>query len=143
MGKLLYIHRVAKALDCSIPIVYKIICEGKLTAVKLSKRGLRITKKSYDQFIIDNTIKPDEFDVEDADGCAQSELDKKSQRFKPKEKKGEEGVMYRVAWCNRRDYEIEGHFKEWQTDRESVADMIIKLNKLDPTHLYIIQRRAG
>lgn len=49
--------------------------------------------------------------------------------------------MYRVARCNRQDYKVNSHFKEWQTDRDGVADMVNKLNQLDPTHLYIVQRR--
>lgn len=61
MEKLLYIHRVAKALDCTRPMVYKLIYERKLKAVRIGKRGIRISEASLKKFIEENTIIPDEF----------------------------------------------------------------------------------
>jgi excisionase family DNA binding protein len=68
MDKLLYIHRVAKILDCSRPYVYKLIYEGKIKAVRLGKRGYRISKESVNQFILDNTINPETFAINDNPG---------------------------------------------------------------------------
>lgn len=64
MDRLLYIHRVAKLLDCSRPMVYKLIYEGKLKAVRIGKRGLRISETSLGNFLEENTIVPDEFHTE-------------------------------------------------------------------------------
>ncbi len=64
MEKLLYIHRVAKALDCSRPMVYKLIYEGKIKAVRIGKRGLRISEPSLSKFIEKNTVIPEEFHAE-------------------------------------------------------------------------------
>ena len=61
MEKLLYIHRVATMLDCSRPMVYKLIYDGKLKAVRIGKRGIRISEASLNNFITENTIMPDEF----------------------------------------------------------------------------------
>jgi excisionase family DNA binding protein len=64
MEKLLYIHRVAKALDCSRPMVYKLIYDGKIKAVRIGKRGIRISEASLNRFLEENTIIPDEFHTE-------------------------------------------------------------------------------
>ncbi|MFC1855430.1 helix-turn-helix domain-containing protein [Thermodesulfobacteriota bacterium] len=61
MEKLLYIHRVADMLDCSRPMVYKLIYEGKIKAIRLGKRGIRISEPSLEAFLEENTIVPDEF----------------------------------------------------------------------------------
>jgi len=59
-NKLMYIHRVAKVLDCSRPMVYKLIYEGKIKAVRIGKRGLRISEESLNGFIEANTLAPDD-----------------------------------------------------------------------------------
>ena len=64
MERFLYIHRVAKTLDCSRPMVYKLIYEGKLKAVRIGKRALRISEASLSSFLEDNTIVPEEFHAE-------------------------------------------------------------------------------
>jgi excisionase family DNA binding protein len=63
--RLLYIHRVAKRLDCSRNMVYKLIYEGKLKAVRIGKRDLRISESSLSKFIKENTIAPEEFHTEE------------------------------------------------------------------------------
>jgi excisionase family DNA binding protein len=61
MDRLLYIHRVAKMLDCSRPMVYKLIYEGRIKAVRIGKRELRISESSLNAFLEENTIVPDDF----------------------------------------------------------------------------------
>lgn len=61
MDKLLYIHKVATLLDCSRPMIYKLIYEGKIKAIRIGKRGLRISESSLNNFICENTVAPDEF----------------------------------------------------------------------------------
>jgi excisionase family DNA binding protein len=61
MDRLLYIHRVAKALDCTRPMVYKLIYERKLKAVRIGKRGIRISEASLQRFLEENEVIPDEF----------------------------------------------------------------------------------
>ncbi len=61
MDRLLYIHKVAKLLDCSRPMVYELIYDGKLKAIRIGKRGLRISQTSLCDFLEENTIAPDEF----------------------------------------------------------------------------------
>ena len=62
--RLLYVHRVAKILDCSRPMVYKLLYEGKIKAVRIGKRGLRISETSLQKFLDENEIVPDEFHAE-------------------------------------------------------------------------------
>jgi excisionase family DNA binding protein len=64
IDKLLYIHRVAIILDCPRPMIYKLIYEGKLKAVRIGKRGLRISTSSLKNYMEKNTIIPDKFHLE-------------------------------------------------------------------------------
>jgi excisionase family DNA binding protein len=61
IDRLLYTHRVAKVLDCSRPMVYKLIYKGKLKAVRIGTRGIRISEASLREYIKDNEIIADEF----------------------------------------------------------------------------------
>jgi excisionase family DNA binding protein len=61
MDKLLKIQEVVKALDCTRPMVYKLIYEGQLKAIRIGKRGLRVSESSLNRYIEENTIIPDEF----------------------------------------------------------------------------------
>jgi excisionase family DNA binding protein len=60
--QLMYIHTVAKILDCLRPMVYKLVYEGKIKAVRIGKRGIRITQQSLNDFIEANTV--DSIDVD-------------------------------------------------------------------------------
>jgi len=45
------VYRVAKLLDVSKKRIYQMVQEGKLDAVRLGPRSMRITRMSIDQFI--------------------------------------------------------------------------------------------
>jgi len=45
------VYRVAKLLDISKKRVYQMVQEGKLDAVRLGPRSMRITRSSIDQFV--------------------------------------------------------------------------------------------
>jgi excisionase family DNA binding protein len=61
VDKLLYIHRVAKMLDCSRPMVYKLIYDMKLKAVRVGKRGIRISEASVNEFLKNETVISNDF----------------------------------------------------------------------------------
>jgi excisionase family DNA binding protein len=42
---------VAEKLDCSVQQVYRLIAEGELQAVKIGKRGVRVTLAAFDRFV--------------------------------------------------------------------------------------------
>ena len=46
MGKLLHVWRVAEMLSCSKRTIYRLHHDDKLLAVKLGRRGIRITEES-------------------------------------------------------------------------------------------------
>lgn len=66
IDNLLYTDKVAKVLDCSRPMVYKLIYEGKLKAVRIGTRGLRISEASLRKYIKDNEIAPGEFHTDNS-----------------------------------------------------------------------------
>lgn len=74
--RLLYIHRVAKILDCPRPMIYKLIYESKLKAVQIDKRGLRISANSLQDYIKENTIIPDNFHLEPDELEGENVMDK-------------------------------------------------------------------
>jgi excisionase family DNA binding protein len=65
MPKLMIIHKVARLLDCSRPMVYKLIYSGELKCVRIGKRGLRVSVDSLEEFIKKNTVSPDDFYLDD------------------------------------------------------------------------------
>jgi excisionase family DNA binding protein len=58
MDKLLHVIQVSEKLNCSKPTVYKLVEDGELKGIKIGERGLRISKKSLDEFLKRKTIKP-------------------------------------------------------------------------------------
>ena len=48
---LVRVYRVAKALDVSKKRIYQMVREGKLSAVRLGPRSMRITRDSIDDFL--------------------------------------------------------------------------------------------
>lgn len=61
MGGLIQIHIVANRLSCTKKFVYSLIQDGKLTAIRLGPRGLRVKEDSLNQFIRENEVRPEEF----------------------------------------------------------------------------------
>jgi excisionase family DNA binding protein len=51
MGELWRVYRVAKLLDVSKKRVYQMVQEGKIDAVRLGPRSMRITRESIDIFV--------------------------------------------------------------------------------------------
>jgi len=51
MGELWRVYRVAKLLDVSKKRVYQMVQEGKIDAVRLGPRSMRITRESIDHFV--------------------------------------------------------------------------------------------
>ena len=51
MAELWRVYRVAKLLDVSKKRIYQMVQEGKIDAVRLGPRSMRITRESIDQFI--------------------------------------------------------------------------------------------
>lgn len=52
------IQTVAQRLSCTDNHVYALIREGKLQAVKIGERALRISERSYDDFVVKNLVDP-------------------------------------------------------------------------------------
>ena len=51
MAELWRVYRVAKVLDVSKKRIYQMVREGKLDAVRLGPRSMRITRESLDRFV--------------------------------------------------------------------------------------------
>jgi len=51
---------VAAELACSTRHIYNMIRKGRLEAVRLGPRALRITRESLDRFLEDNRVSPDD-----------------------------------------------------------------------------------
>ena len=51
MQDLMRVYRVAKLLDVSKKRIYQMVQEGKLDAVRLGPRSMRIPRESIDHFI--------------------------------------------------------------------------------------------
>jgi excisionase family DNA binding protein len=58
ISQLMKVEKVAEMLACSRPMVYKLIYNGELQAVKIGKRGIRITEASINGFLAENTVLP-------------------------------------------------------------------------------------
>ena len=56
--KLIYVHTAATALCCTERHIYNMIKSGKLKAIKLGPRGLRVVKNSVDEYIRKNRHPP-------------------------------------------------------------------------------------
>jgi len=53
--ELVRVYRVAKLLDVTTKRIYQMVQEGRLNAVRLGPRGMRITRSSIEQFIETDT----------------------------------------------------------------------------------------
>ena len=59
--ELLYVHTVAERLKCSVRMVYNLIREGDLEAVRLGKRGIRVSQASLAGYLSRQKIDPGEY----------------------------------------------------------------------------------
>ena len=57
IGKFTYIHTAAQQLCCTDRHIYNLIKNGKLKAIRLGPRGLRVLKGSIDTYIKKNMYK--------------------------------------------------------------------------------------
>ena len=55
------VQTVAERLSCTDNYVYALVRDGKLKAVKIGERALRISESSFDQFIVGNIVNPDDY----------------------------------------------------------------------------------
>ena len=58
VGQFMYVKRAALALCCTEKHVYQLIRDGKIEAIRLGKRGLRVSRSSVDEFIRRNRVEP-------------------------------------------------------------------------------------
>jgi excisionase family DNA binding protein len=56
-GKFIYIRKAAQELCCTERHIYDLIKSGKLKAIRLGPRGLRVQKCSVDKYIKKNIYK--------------------------------------------------------------------------------------
>lgn len=59
--KYITVQTIAERLSCTDNYVYALVRDGKLMAVKIGERALRISESSFDQFIAGNTVNPDDY----------------------------------------------------------------------------------
>ena len=57
IGKFIYVHQAAQELCCTERHIYDLIKSGKLKAIRLGPRGLRVSKGSIDKYIKKNMLK--------------------------------------------------------------------------------------
>jgi excisionase family DNA binding protein len=57
-GQFMYVKRAALALCCTEKHIYQLIKDGKIEAIRLGKRGLRVSRNSVDEFIRKNRVDP-------------------------------------------------------------------------------------
>ena len=61
--KYIQVQHVAERLDCSKKRVYELIKNGKLEAIRIGPRGIRVAIDELDRFIEQNRIDPEEYFV--------------------------------------------------------------------------------
>lgn len=59
--KYITVQTIAGRLNCTERYVYELIQDGKLKAVKIGARALRIPESSFDSFIAANLINPADY----------------------------------------------------------------------------------
>lgn len=57
MEEMWRVYRVAKLLDVSKKRIYQMVQEGKIDAIRLGPRSMRITRASIDKFITEGRTK--------------------------------------------------------------------------------------
>ena len=61
IGKFIYVRKAAQGLCCTERHIYDLIKSGKLKAIRLGPRGLRVLKCSIDKYIKKNMFKVSKF----------------------------------------------------------------------------------
>lgn len=59
--KYLSVQRVAETLSCSDDYVYMLIRDGKIQAIKIGQRAIRISDCSLQEFIVAGRINPEDY----------------------------------------------------------------------------------
>ncbi len=60
-GELIYVKRAAEILCCTPKHIGTMVQDGRLKAVKLGPRGLRVVKASVDLYIQNNMVNPEDY----------------------------------------------------------------------------------
>lgn len=60
-NRLLNVHNVARRLSCTENMIYSLIQDGSLKAIRIGKRALRITESSLNDFLESRIINPEEY----------------------------------------------------------------------------------
>jgi excisionase family DNA binding protein len=58
----LLVSAVARRLNCDKRVVYGMIQNGKIKAIRVGKRGLRILESTFQDYLKTNEIEPNDFD---------------------------------------------------------------------------------
>lgn len=61
--KLIMVASIAKRLGCCKRHVYNLIRDGKLEAVRIGPRGLRVKESSYVKFVEARSVDPQSYDA--------------------------------------------------------------------------------
>jgi excisionase family DNA binding protein len=61
--KMLHVSTVATRLNCDRRVVYQMIKDGELKAIKIGKRGLRVLESALATYLSSNAVDPEELDV--------------------------------------------------------------------------------
>jgi len=78
------IQWVATRLSCSEQHIYTLLKQGCLTAIRIGDRALRISEQSYDKYVQDNIIDPNDFYEQ------------------PEDKKSQGGKVAQSNWMNKK-----------------------------------------
>ena len=60
-NQFMYVKRAALVLCCTEKHVYNLIRDGKIQAVRLGKRGLRVSRSSIDEFVRKNMVDSNDY----------------------------------------------------------------------------------
>ncbi|MEW6505509.1 MAG: helix-turn-helix domain-containing protein [Chloroflexota bacterium] len=60
-GQLCEVREVAQRLACTPKHVFELVRSGKIRAIRIGKRRIRVFRESVDRFITDHEIKPDDY----------------------------------------------------------------------------------
>lgn len=58
----LLVSVVAKRLNCDRRVVYGMIQDGKIKAIRVGKRGLRVLESTFRAYLKSYVIEPDDYD---------------------------------------------------------------------------------
>ena len=60
-GELIYVKRAAEILCCTPKHIGTMVQDGRLEALKLGPRGIRVFKTSIEKYIENNKVNPEDY----------------------------------------------------------------------------------